>query len=101
VPDAVGRIRKRKLKLMIDLTTQAIVALKNQLKSQELQSPFIYHNPHSHELWASEHLTFRYSWKETLDDVAFKYRYPYQMCHTFVSHRICLAAWSQRPTQSV
>jgi integrase len=73
---------------LIDLTSQAITAFKHQLKIQELTSHYIFHNPRTHELWDSEHSTLRRYWKEALDDAGVKYRYPYQMRHTFASHMI-------------
>jgi len=67
---------------LIDLTSQAIIALKRQLKIQELKSPFIFHNPRTHQLWDSEHTTLRCYWTKALNDASVKYRYPYQMRHT-------------------
>lgn len=69
----------------VRLLEPAMDALRAQRAHTELQGGAIFHNPRTNDRWPGD-LTFRQgAWKRILRRAGVRYRYPYQMRHTYAS----------------
>lgn len=69
----------------VRLLAPAIEALQAQRAHTELQGGAVFHNPRTGKRWPGD-LTFRQgAWKRILRRAGVRYRYPYQMRHTYAS----------------
>ena len=59
-------------------------ALLQQFKITGAQDDFVFHNPNTNKPWSSDN-KIRDHWIKLFADGVVKYRYPYQMRHTFAS----------------
>ncbi len=75
----------------IDLTDNALTALTRQKEHTFLEGKVIFHNPRSNLAWTGDRQIREILWKPTLKKAGVRYRYPYQMRHTFASTRLMQA----------
>ncbi len=68
----------------VHLTPQALTALKAQKPLTFVAGGRVFHNPGTGEPWASDRAV-RVRFKTLLQRAGVRYRYPYQMRHTFAS----------------
>ena len=74
----------------VRLLAPAIEALKSQRAHTELMGGAVFRNPRTGEPWPGD-LTFRQgAWTRVLRKAGVRYRYPYQMRHTYAS-MLCMA----------
>lgn len=69
----------------VKLLEPALQALKAQRARSEMVGPTVFLNPRTHKPWLDGKQLIKTEWKATLERAGVRYRYPYQMRHTFAS----------------
>lgn len=70
---------------VVELTPPAIAALRAQKEHTFLAGGTVFCNPRSLEQWKGDRDVRRFFWTPLLKRAGVRYRYPYQMRHTFAS----------------
>lgn len=76
----------------IDLTAEAIQALKDQKAATFLAGKRVFHNPRSGEPWDTDAQVRKTLWDPLCKRAGVRYRNPYQARHTFASARLTAGA---------
>lgn len=72
----------------VALVAPALAALKAQRAHTQLAGEFVFHDPKTNARWGSDQTIRAGSWQRTLKKAGIRYRYPYQMRHTFASQAL-------------
>jgi integrase len=72
----------------VSLDAPAMPALKAQRARRLLAGEFVLHDPKTNARWGSDQTIRAGSWQRTLKKAGSRYRYPYQMRHTFASQAL-------------
>lgn len=72
----------------VELLAPAIEALKAQKEQTFLADGAVFHNPRTGEPWAGDRQVRKEHWTKVLKLAGVRYRYPYQMRHTFASQAL-------------
>jgi integrase len=72
----------------IKLLPAAIAALKAQQAYTRLAGAAVFHNPATGRAWDSDKQVREWNWRPALKQAEVRYRYPYQMRHTFASQAL-------------
>lgn len=72
----------------VSLVAPALAALKAQRAHTLLAGEFVFHDPKTNARWGSDQTIRAGSWQRTLKKAGIRYRYPYQMRHTFASQAL-------------
>ncbi|MET4572453.1 integrase [Stenotrophomonas rhizophila] len=72
----------------VQLLQPAIDALKAQRAFTQTAGEFVFHDPKSNARWASDQTIRAGDWQRALRQAGVRYRYPYQMRHTFASQAL-------------
>jgi len=75
----------------IELSENAIAAIQNQKKITFLEGGVIFQNPRSGAAWTGDRQIRYILWQPVLKRAGVRYRYPYQVRHTFASNRLMAA----------
>lgn len=75
-------------KRVITLLPPALAALKAQQAYTRLAGGAVFHNPATGEPWASDKQIREWNWRPVLKAAGVRYRYPYQMRHTYASQAL-------------
>lgn len=76
----------------IELTGVALEALRRQKARTWLAGGRVFHNPRTGKPWETEQQIRRTSWQHLLKRAGVRYRNPYQVRHTYASHRVSAGA---------
>ncbi|WP_238345988.1 tyrosine-type recombinase/integrase [Luteimonas saliphila] len=72
----------------VELVRPAIEALKAQRALTGLAGEFVFHDPRTGARWGSDQSLRAGEWRRALVKAGVRYRYPYQMRHTFASQAL-------------
>jgi len=72
----------------VQLVAPALAALKAQRAHTALAGEFVFHDPKSNARWGSDQTLRAGDWPKALRKAGVRYRYPYQMRHTFASQAL-------------
>ncbi|WP_269791670.1 site-specific integrase [Stenotrophomonas sp. Iso1] len=72
----------------VTLVAPALAALKAQRAHTLLAGEFVFHDPKTNARWGSDQTIRAGSWQRALKKAGVRYRYPYQMRHTFASQAL-------------
>lgn len=72
----------------VSLVAPALAALKAQRAHTLLAGEFVFHDPKTNARWGSDQTIRAGSWPKVLKRAGVRYRYPYQMRHTFASQAL-------------
>lgn len=72
----------------VELLAPAMAALQAQRAHTQLQGGAVFHNPRTGEPWAGDRQVRKEHWTKVLKRAGVRYRYPYQMRHTFASQAL-------------
>lgn len=72
----------------VELVAPALAALKAQREHTLLAGEFVFHDPKTNARWASDQTLRAGEWQRALRRAGVRYRYPYQMRHSFASHAL-------------
>ncbi|MFE3968989.1 Arm DNA-binding domain-containing protein [Stenotrophomonas sp. YIM B13575] len=72
----------------VQLLQPAIDALKAQRAHTATAGEFVFHDPRTHARWGSDQSIRAGEWQRALRKAGVRYRYPYQMRHTFASQAL-------------
>lgn len=72
----------------VTLVAPALAALKAQRAHTLLAGEFVFHDPKTAARWGSDQSIRAGSWQRALKKAGVRYRYPYQMRHTFASQAL-------------
>ncbi len=72
----------------VSLVAPALAALKAQRAHTLLAGEFVFHDPKTDARWGSDQTIRAGSWQRALKKAGVRYRYPYQMRHTFASQAL-------------
>lgn len=72
----------------VQLVAPALAALKAQRAHTLLAGEFVFHDPKTNARWGSDQTIRAGSWPKALKKAVVRYRYPYQMRHTFASQAL-------------
>ncbi len=72
----------------VALVAPALAALKAQRAHTLLAGEFVFHDPKTDARWGSDQTIRAGSWQRALKRAGIRYRYPYQMRHTFASQAL-------------
>jgi len=72
----------------VELVGPAIEALKAQRALTGLAGEFVFHDPRTGARWGGDQSIRAGEWRRALAKAGVRYRYPYQMRHTFASHAL-------------
>ena len=75
----------------IELTETAMAAIQNQKEITFLEGNTIFQNPRSETGWTGDRQIRNVLWQPALKKAGVRYRYPYQLRHTFASTRLMAA----------
>lgn len=75
----------------IELTETAMAAIQNQKEITFLEGNTIFQNPRSETDWTGDRQIRNVLWQPALKKAGVRYRYPYQLRHTFASTRLMAA----------
>jgi integrase len=75
----------------IELTETAMTAIQNQKEITFLEGNTIFQNPRSETGWTGDRQIRNVLWMPALKKAGVRYRYPYQVRHTFASTRLMAA----------
>lgn len=75
-------------KRTVELVKPAIEALKAQRALTGLAGEFVFHDPRTGARWGSDQSFRAGEWRRALAKAGVRYRYPYQMRHTFASQAL-------------
>lgn len=87
----MGKMKAPKTKSgrrIITLVGPALEALKAQRQHTQLAGEFVFHDPRTGARWGSDQTIRAGAWQRALRKGEVRYRYPYQMRHTFASHAL-------------
>lgn len=73
---------------IVDLSPLAVEALENQREYTQLQNGYVFHNPRTGKHWQGANQIRKSLWLGAIERSGVRYRYPYQMRHTFASIHI-------------
>ena len=72
----------------VELVKPALEALKAQRALTGLAGEFVFHDPRTGARWGSDQSLRAGEWRRALAKAGVRYRYPYQMRHTFASQAL-------------
>lgn len=72
----------------VELVRPALEALKAQRALTGLAGAFVFHDPRTGDRWGSDQSLRAGEWRRALAKAGVRYRYPYQMRHTFASQAL-------------
>jgi integrase len=72
----------------VELVAPALAALRAQKEHTLLAGEFVFHDPRTGARWGSDQSLRAGAWRRALVLAGVRYRYPYQMRHTFASHAL-------------
>ena len=72
----------------VELVKPALEALKAQRALTGLAGEFVFHDPRTGARWGSDQSLRAGEWRRALTKAGVRYRYPYQMRHTFASQAL-------------
>ncbi len=72
----------------VQLLQPAIDALKAQRAHTATAGEFVFHDPRTNARWGSDQSIRAGEWQRALRKAGVRYRYPYQMRHTFASQAL-------------
>ena len=75
-------------KRTVELVKPALEALKAQRALTGLAGEFVFHDPRTGARWGSDQSLRAGEWRRALTKAGVRYRYPYQMRHTFASQAL-------------
>lgn len=75
-------------KRTVELVKPALEALKAQRAHTGLAGEFVFHDPRTGARWGSDQALRAGEWRRALTLAGVRYRYPYQMRHTFASQAL-------------
>lgn len=73
---------------VVTLVAPALAALKAQQAHTRLAGEFVFHDPKTGARWGSDQTLRAGEWQRALKRARVRYRYPYQMRHTFASQAL-------------
>ena len=76
---------------MIELSPSAVAAVYSQKQFTFITGKEVFQNPRTLKPWSGDRQIREIFWRPTLKRVGVRYRYPYQIRHSFASHRIMQA----------
>jgi integrase len=80
--------KSRSGKRVVELVAPALAALKAQRAYTQLAGEFVFHDPKTGARWTSDQSIRAGDWQRSLRLAGVRYRYPYQMRHTFASQAL-------------
>lgn len=87
----MGRMKAPKTEAgvrVVELVAPAIAALKAQREHTALAAEFVFHDPRTGARWGSDQSLRAGDWQRALRRAGVRYRYPYQMRHSFASQAL-------------